>query len=153
MAKPTKRHREPIKKVDVLNLPLGIYLDEKGFGEIHLLHAHRSPNGEPEVMYEGKVHKGELALVTGKNLELQVPTQGFNHGYTIEGFAQQLFLVENACVSYNAKEDRTFAYINPTSKLVFTGNPDKKYKIYFHIYENCIGKDNNRWVVINAEEA
>lgn len=152
MAKPTRRHREPVRKLDVFNLPLGVYLDEKGFGEIHLLHSHRSANGEPELMYEGLLHKGQLALVTGANLEKQIPTQGYNHGYTLEGLAQQLFVVDYACVSYNAQEDRTFAYINPTSKLMFQGDPAKKYRVFFHIYENCVGEENNRWVVINAEE-
>lgn len=152
MAKPTRRHREPIRKLDVFNLPLGVYLDEKGFGELHLLHSHRARNGEPELMFEGKLHKGQVSLVTGAELETEIPTQGYNHGFTLEGFAQDLFVVDNACVSYNAKENRTFCYINPTSKLMFQGNPDKKYRIYFHIYENCVGEANNRWVVVTAEE-
>ena len=33
MAKTTKRNRKPVQKVDILNLPEGVYLDEKGFGE------------------------------------------------------------------------------------------------------------------------
>lgn len=152
MAKPTRRHREPIKKLDVFNLPLGTYLDEKGFGEIHLLHTHRAKNGEPELMYEGRLHKGQLSLVSGENLEAEIPTQGYDHGYTIEGKAQELFVVDHASVSYNAAEDRTFCYINPTSKLMFQGDPDKNYRIFFHIYENCVGEMNNRWVVITAEE-
>ena len=94
----------------------------------------------------------DKALSSVANLEKQIPSQGYNHGFTFEGFAQQLFVVDNACVSYNAQEDRTFAYINPTSKLMFQGDPSKKYRIYFHIYENCVGEENNRWVVVNAEE-
>lgn len=152
MAKPTRRHREPIRKLDVFNLPQGTYLDEKGYGQLHLLHSHRAKNGEPELMYEGNLHKGQLALVSGSELECEIPSQGYDHGYTFEGFAQELFVVDNATVSYNAKEDRTFAYINPTSRLMFQGDPNKKYRIYFHIYENCVGEENNRWVVVNAEE-
>ncbi len=151
MAKPVKRNRKPIKKVDVLNLPEGIYLDEKGFGEIHPLSSHRAVSGEPELVYEGPLHKGKIGLVTGKDLKVNIPSLGYDHGYTLEGKAQEIFVVDNGLDIYSPSEKRTFCYINPSSSLVFIGDPSKKYRIYFRIYENCYGNNNNRWVVINAE--
>lgn len=37
MAKPTKRNRKPITKLDYSSLEDGIYIDEVSFGEIHKL--------------------------------------------------------------------------------------------------------------------
>ena len=146
MAKPTKRNRKPVSKVDILNLPEGIYLDEKGYGEIHALTADTDDNDENILVYKGKLHKGAIALITGKKLTINIPVAGYNHGYTLEGGSQEIFKAEEALSIYSASEHRTFVYINPKSTLNFVGDPKKEYEITFHIY------DSNRWVVINAVE-
>ena len=151
MAKTTKRNRKPVQKVDILNLPEGVYLDEKGFGEIHPLTVDEDDFGEREYIYRGTLHKGALAIVTGKKLTITVPMPGYDHGYTFEGAAQEIFKVENALNVTNPAERRTFSYINPHSQLTFFGDPKQEYEIHFHIYDNCKGENNFRWVVVRAE--
>lgn len=152
MAKPTKRNRRPVEKADVLNFKEGVYLNEKSYGEVHLLDEQFDENNEVEYVFEGKLHKGAVALNTGKTLQITIPSIGYDHGYTLEGAAQEIFKAEKALSVYNPSERRTFVYINPQSKLTFVGDPEKTYKIVFHIYDNCHGENNNRWVVVFAEQ-
>lgn len=151
MAKLTKRNRKPIEKLDILNLPEGIYLDEKGYGEIHPLTMRDDDYGNREYVFEGSLHNGELALITGRKLTINIPTPGYDHGFTFEGDAQRIFKVENAMTVYNPAERRSFCYINQGSKLTFVGDPKQEYEITFHIYDNIHGENNFRWVVIKAE--
>lgn len=152
MAKPVKKNRRPIEKVDLFNLPETLYLNEKGYGEIHDLSLERGKDGVKEYVYHGKLHKGNISLVFGKELGYTIPTPGYNHGFTLEGKAQEIFTVDCSLMVYNAMEHRFFCYINPNSELFFKGNTKKDYSIYFRIYDNVNGENNNRWVVIYAEE-
>lgn len=154
MAKPTKRNRKPITKLDYSSISDGIYIDEVSFGEIHKLELRvAEASNVDEYVYEGKLHKGEIKFVTGEKLATVIPTYtGFNHGFTLEGEAKYIFEVENALDVYSNNESRTFNYTKVDSKLIFKGDSRKTYAIYVRFYENCLGNNNNRWAVIYAEE-
>jgi hypothetical protein len=154
MAKAVKRNRAPIQKVDYTAVENGIYIDEVSFGEIHLMEQTFSNEAcVDEFVYEGKLHNGEVKFITGEKLATQIPgMNGYNHGYTLEGIAQEIFKVENALDIYSTDEGRTFNYTKTDSKLVFVGDKKKEYVIYVRFYDNCYGDENNRWAVIFAEE-
>lgn len=154
MAKPVKRNRKPITKIDYTAVDDGIYLDDVSFGEIHLMKKIFSTEAEvDEYVYEGKLHEGEIKFLAGEKLSFQLPTMdGYNHGYTLEGDAQKIFKVEDALDVYSNDEDRTFNYTKANSKLVFIGDKKKDYVVFVRFYDNCYGDLNNRWAVIFAEE-
>ena len=145
---------ESAKRLNLLNLPDGVYFDEKSFGMIHLMTAQKSIFGIDEYVYKGKIHKGRCCFLTGKNLSKCAPSgDNWNHGFTLEGIAQEIFTVDKALIAKNAAERRTFCYTNSNSVLKFVGDPKKKYNIFARIYENAYGIGNYRWVVIYAEAA
>lgn len=150
MSKHNRRNRAPLNKVDFRDVKAGLYLDERSFGNVHLLNEYLDENKEKMYVYRGKLHNGEISLLTGENLKTVVPSFGYDHGWTLEGEANALFVAENALVRYNEFEHRTFCYNNETSKLMFVGNPSKQYELHIHVYDNCHGTENNRWVVIWA---
>lgn len=154
MAKPVKRNRLPIKKLNYTSLEDGIYLDDVAFGEIFKMELQKAEGSSvDEYVFEGKLHHGEIKFITGEKLLNQIPTMdGFNHGYTLEGDAQKIFHVEEALDIYSTNEQRIFNYTKKGSKLVFNGDLKKEYVIYVRFYDNCYGDDNNRWAVIFAEE-
>ncbi len=154
MAKPVKRNKEAVKKIDYSMVKEGIYLDEVSYGEIHQMDKKFSNETYvDEYVYEGKLHSGEVKFITGDKLLMQIPSMdGYNHGYTLEGDAQKLFKVENALDVYSSDEMRTFNYTKVDSKLVFIGDQKKTYTIYVRFYDNCYGSLNNRWAVIYVED-
>jgi hypothetical protein len=152
MAKHNRRNRPAVNKVDFRNVKEGLYLDEKSFGDVHLLNEVIDENGEKMYVYKGALHRGTLTLVTGKTLKVTIPSVGYNCGWTLEGDANEIFTVEDALVCYNPAEHRTFCYNNEHSKLTFTGDTNKEYEMHIHVYDNCHGELNNRWVVIWAKE-
>lgn len=153
MAKPVKRNRQPIEKIDYIETLDGVYIDDVAFGELHLMKVEKAKASYvDEFVYEGKLHNGEIKFLGGSTL-VQMPSMaGFNHGYTLEGDAQYIFEVENALDVYSSNEKRTFNYTQASSKLKFIGDSSKEYVLYVRFYENCYGNLNNRWAVIYAEE-
>lgn len=155
MAKPVKRNRKPIAKVDFSDFKEGIYLDDVAFGNVYPLMKRKSDFSEDveEFVFEGKLHHGEIRFLTGDGLAVALPeVEGYNHGYTLEGDAVHLFKVENALDIYSDNEKRTFNYTKKDSRLIFVGDSKKDYVLFVRFYENCYGDFNNRWAVIFAEE-
>jgi hypothetical protein len=155
MAKLAKRNRAPIQKLDYSKkLPEMIYLDELAYGEVHPLKLTKAMDSQvDEYVYCGKLHQGEIKFLAGDKLDCQIPDiDGFNHGYTLEGLANDIFEVQAALDIYSSVEKRTFNYTKNDSKLVFKGDKKKDYAIYIRFYDNCVGNINNRWAVIFAEE-
>lgn len=154
MAKPVKRNKEAVSKIDYTNVKEGIYLDEVSFGEIHQMEKKFSNETfVDEYVYEGMLHSGEVKFITGDKLSIQIPSMGgYNHGYTLEGKAQEIFQVESALDVYSSDEMRTFNYTKEDSKLVFIGDQKKKYTLYVRFYDNCYGNLNNRWAVIYVKD-
>ncbi|MFA6861235.1 MAG: hypothetical protein WCR56_02500 [Bacilli bacterium] len=148
-----KQSRRNGKKLNLLKLVDGVYFDERGFGEVHLMNENESIFGVKEYVYKGYIHKGRCGFVSGKKLAVKIPCkEEWNHGYTLEGAAQDIFKVDNALCIRNGMEKRTFCYINSKSVFKFVGDPNVQYALYVRFYENCYGVENNRWVVIWAEE-
>lgn len=143
------------KRLNMLNLKKGIYLNEIAYGKLHLLKEDKSPYGDKEYVYKGRIHKGEVKFVTGYDLEKVIPVHGdWDYGYTLEGLARELFVAEKALVRENPIEKRTFVYVNPESKLCFTGDLGKEYNLFVRVFDNDdLGNPNFRWVVIYLEEA
>lgn len=135
--------------IDINNLKGDLFLVENSFGRVHELDCREDENGEKEYRYIGRLHNGKTSLISGVKLLNVIPTAGYDHGYTLEGVAKNIFEVENGLSIYNASEKRTFNYINANSTLNFVGDKDKTYEIYIKIYDKC---GNNRWVVIAAKE-
>ena len=74
MARPTKRNRKHIKKINYVKHPQGVFINQKGFGE--LVERKLNPNsyyGVKEYRYSGKLHNGAIEFVFGDNLMLHVP--------------------------------------------------------------------------------
>lgn len=128
-----------------------LYIEEVSSSTRHQLQkATASWNeGQVEYVYKGKLAKGVVRFLTGKNLSTTVPsTSGEDHGYTLEGKAQQLFEVSKALNVQNEWEGRSFNYINEKSTLKFVGDPKAEVSLYVRVYQN---ESDNRWVVIYAE--
>lgn len=140
------------KRLNLLDMKKGVYLDEVNFGKLHLMEDGVSVYGDKQYAYVGKIHKGEIKFVTGKDTNIVFPLKGdWDYGYTLEGEANNLFKAKNALVSYNGEEDRTFIYINDDSSLEFVGGLDKEYEVYIRIFDRDENGDTNfRWVVIYA---
>ncbi len=153
--KRTVRRPKAEKKINLLDIKEGVYLDEKSFGTVKKLEKNdKCIFGIDEYMYHGKLHKGRIGFVLGQELKQVAPVlEDFNHGYTLEGESQKIFSVEHALNVYSAWEERTFSYVNGKSELKFVGDPTKSYDIYVRIYDNAYGIENYRWVVIYAEES
>lgn len=142
------------KRLNLLNLKKGIYFNEVSYGKLHLMENGVSAYGDKDYSYVGKIHKGEVRFVTGRDNHIQIPEKGdWDYGYTLEGQANTLFKAEKALVRYNGEEDRTFVYINDDSKLEFVGGLDREYEIHIRIFDRDEdGRTNFRWVVLYAEE-
>lgn len=153
--KRTAKRVKAEKKINILDIKDGVYLDEKSFGTVKLMEKNeKCIFGIDEYMYSGKLHKGRIGFLVGKDLKQVAPIQDdYNHGFTLEGAAKDIFEVEKALNIYNAAEKRTFSYVNGKSVLKFVGNPAQKFDIYVRIYDNAYGIENYRWVVIYAEES
>lgn len=140
------------KKLDLSHLPEGVYFDEKAFGKVHLMEVNKSIFGVDEYVYKGKIHKGRCGFLGGLRLSEQAPRpEDRDHGYTLEGLANEIFEVDNALVCHNEGDNRTYCYTNSKSALKFVGDPSKNYELYVRIYENAYGINNYRWVVIWAQ--
>lgn len=153
MAQPVKRNREKVAVIDYSNITDGIYLNELSFGLVHKLESQVAKDSSTiEYHYHGRLHNGEIKLLTGTNMDVSIPElDGFNHGFTLEGVAKYIFKVENCLDVYSNGEKRTFNYTKKDSKLMFVGDKKKEYSLYIRIYDNCYGDNNFRWVVIYAE--
>lgn len=104
--------------------------------------------GDYEYAYRGLLEEGQCELLLIENGKRNsLPLKGsYDYGYTLEGDAKALFHVSDCLLSYSAKEGRSFAYINPNSKLYFCGAKGL-YSLSFRLF----GERNNegkRWVVI-----
>lgn len=142
------------KRLNLLDLKKGVYFDEVSYGKLHRMENGTSAYGDKEYTYVGKIHKGEVKFLTGRNTDIIIPQKGdWDYGYTLEGQANQLFEAKNALVRYNEEEKRTFIYINDESKLEFLGGLDREYELYIRIFDrDPDGRTNFRWVVIFANE-
>lgn len=147
-----KRISKVTKAVEVIHTPEGYCLNEKSFGKVHEMKKVTSVFGVDEYTYVGKLHQGEVTFIGGEGLKEVYPVkEGDNHGFTLEGKAQEIFHCENALVRHSDSENRDFVYVNPKSVLKFVGDTKKCYTIKVRFYDNCYGEGNNRWVVIYAE--
>lgn len=153
MAQPVKRNREKVATIDYANVTDGIYLNETSYGLVHKLDCQVAKDSSVcEYFYKGRLHKGEIKILCGKNMDVPIPElEGFNHGFTLEGEAKNIFVVENCLDVYSNGEKRTFNYTKADSKLMFVGDKKKEYSFFIRIYDNCYGNNNFRWVVIYAE--
>lgn len=153
MARPVKRNRAPINELDYAALPGGIYLDEVQFGMIHKMELHKQPKTNvDEFVFKGKLHRGEVRFITGDKLTFSLPVlDGYNHGFTLEGKAKDLFQVKDALDVFSENENRTFNYTKASSKLFYIGNMKEEITLYVTFYENCYGDNTNRWAVLYAE--
>ncbi len=140
------------KRLNLLDMKRGVYLDEVNYGKLHLMEKGVSVYGDKQYSYVGKIHKGEIRFVTGKNFDLTFPIKGdWDYGYTLEGDANKLFKATNALVKYSEEEKRTFIYINDESKFEFIGGLDYDYELYIRIFDRDEDDYTNfRWVVIYA---
>ena len=152
MARPVKRNRLPLEELNYTNVANGVYLDEVQFGMIHELKKQKQSHSEvEEFVFKGKLHKGEVKFICGDRLKEVSPIlEGFNHGYTLEGKAQELFEVRGALDIFSKNENRSFNYTKEGSTLVFVGSDKEEVTLYVTFYENCYGEMNNRWAVIYA---
>lgn len=139
---PLESHKERI-------LP-GFYLSDNS--EDHILTMEKSIyEGQNEYSYSGNIENGEVSF--GILKFIRVPENKIpNYGYTFEGIADKIFKVENALRCWHNEQDRSFVYIKDDSKLTFVGDKNKKYKIYVRLFDNEFNDDDNRWIVIYAEE-
>lgn len=154
MAKPILRNRKPEDKLNLLNVKDGCYLDELTYGTIFPMKEQEAKVGGKEYVYSGKIRRGACAFLLGEGLKEKVPDiDGYNHGYTLEGIADEIFDVKDALDIYSSSEHRTFCYTNADSKLIFVGSPDKEYNLYVRFYDKDANGSNHRWCVIYAEEA
>lgn len=152
MSKPIKRNREKINRINFLNLGDGVYLNEVSVGQLHLMREQDAVVGGKEYVYEGKLNAGEITFIGGADLKTTlVERDGFNHGYTLEGVAKEIFTGDAALNIYNPVEHRTFVYTNSSAALTFVGDPEKEYRLFVRFYENTYGDNNNRWGVIYGE--
>lgn len=153
MAKPIKRNREPKKTLNLVSVEEGLYFDEVTYGEIFPLKEEEASVGGKEFVYEGKIRRGQCAFIGGKDLKDRFPTmEGFNHGFTLEGVAKNIFDVKNSLNIYSEAEKRTFCYTNHNSQLYFVGDPEKVYRFYIRFYDKVNDGTNERWAVLYAEE-
>lgn len=149
----TPNKNRTLKSLELNTGENNFYLIEKSFGLVHKMRRNKSIFSVDEFVYTGRFHKGLLTFVSGKELQTIVPIRGkFNYGYTLEGEAKEIFKVNNSLVCPNKFENRSFCYINSNSTISYIGDPFTIYSIYVRIYENCVGSNNNRWVVIWAQK-
>lgn len=125
-----------------------LYLQEVASGKLHQLTKQVASWGGEEYVLKGNIAKGKVKFVRGEKLDQNVPAVGDDHGYTLEGKAQELFVVKNALNEKSECENRSFNYINNKSTLEFVGNAKDQVSLYVRVYDN---EENNRWVVIYAE--
>jgi hypothetical protein len=142
------------QRLDLLNLKEGIYFNEVNFGQIHAMTASKSPFGDVQYGYVGRIHKGEIQFLTGSKLNTCIPMKGnWDYGFTLEGLAAHTFEAKDALVKVNAEEKRKFVYINDKSKLIFNGDPKLTYRLYIRIFDtNLVGQTNYRWITLYLEE-
>ncbi|MFA6829741.1 MAG: hypothetical protein WCR67_03450 [Bacilli bacterium] len=143
------------KRLNMFHLQDGIYFIENAFGKVHCLKEENSCYGDKQYCYTGRIHKGLVSFVTGKDLSNFIPVKGnWDYGFTLEGLAGRYFEAENALVKENLQEKRKFVYINSKSTLSFIGDSTKKYNLYIRIFDkNYTGQTNFRWITIYLEEA
>jgi|WetSurMetagenome_2_1015567.scaffolds.fasta_scaffold70352_2 hypothetical protein len=145
--------KEVLKTLNLKELPDGVFFDEQAFGRVHIMDVNPSIFGVDEYVYSGRIHKGRCGFLCGKKLNQEAPVlTNWDHGFTLEGVAQQIFTVDKALICVNKDENRTFCYVNHYSRLKFIGDPMKEYQLYVRIYENAFGIENYRWVVIWAQD-
>ncbi|GEM_PF-759914 len=155
MARPIRRNRPHVRKINYIKHPNGVFINQKRFGEL----VEREDNPKSlykvkEYRYTGRLHQGLIEFRYGQDLKTVVPEPAdYDHGYTLEGIADKLFEAQNALVIHSAIEHRSFVYINRKTTRSFVGDPNKVYSVYIRIYDNVYGNSDNRWVVLYAEEA
>lgn len=136
--------------VDTTAIPApGFYLADSV--DNHVLNLQRSIYDMNEFVYSGRIETGDVQFEIVKVIpvpENKVP----NHGYTLEGIADKIFKVENALRCWHDEQGRSFVYVKEDSKLTFVGDPSVQYNIYVRLFENEFGTENNRWIVIYADE-
>lgn len=141
------------KKLNMFDLKEGIYFDEKAFGKLHLMKEGTSVYGDKEYVYEGRIHKGEVAFVLGSDLKRTIPVKGaWDYGYTLEGMAKDLFVADEALTKENEAEKRKFVYIKTNSKLRFVGDYRRNYRLHVRVFDIVDEKPNYRWLVLFLEE-
>lgn len=87
------------KKLNMFDLADGLYFNEKSFGKLHYMKEGKSVYGDREYVFEGRIHKGEVAFVMGRDLKDMIPVKGnWNYGYTLEGMAKDLFRADDALI-------------------------------------------------------
>lgn len=158
MAKTNRRYAKKgrqEKKINLLHIDDGVYLDETSYGTIHKMSFnYQSIFHVAEYMYSGTLHQGNIRFLIGEDLKEVAPVlEDYNHGFTLEGAAKEIFKVENSLNIYSPIEKRIFSYVNGKSVLKFVGDPSKSYDLYIRIYDNANGYNNDRWVVLYAEES
>lgn len=137
------QQKSPLKK----NKP-GMYLSDRNIS--HPLTLHQSVYQMDEYLYSGSVENGSVEFELIKPIpERKKP----NYGYTFEGIADKIFRVDNALRCWHDEQGRGFVYIKENSELVFIGDKDKKYDIYVRLFDNEFNVDNDRWIVVYAQEA
>lgn len=137
-----------IYKPEVLPLPDGIYLYYPEEEKYIALSERTSPYNDKEYVFMGHLEPGEMKILRVEGKErTYLPLHGeWNYGYTLEGDAKALFHVSKALLDYNAKEDRSFAYVSADSKLYFAGR-EGTYLITLRLFGD-FGKEGNRWAVL-----
>lgn len=152
MQRRTPKSKVRVETVDIMNIKDGVYISEQSYGTVREMKENaNSLYSQREFVYRGKLHNGTVSFIMGEDLAVKAPKgENFNHGYTLEGDAKDIFQVEDALIKYNPYEKRLFCYINKDSKLKFVGDPTKSYDIYIRIFSEN-GIDDLRWVVIYAE--
>lgn len=137
-----------VKKPDELPLPDGIYVYYPETKRYIATTQRFSAYGDIEYSFVGTLTKGEIKIIQveeGKRFYL--PLKGdWNYGYTLEGDAKALFQISDSLLDYNPREDRSFAYITPASKLYFVGI-EGRFFLSLRLFGEE-GKTGKRWVVI-----
>lgn len=141
-----------ILKPEVLPLQDGVYLYYPEGEKYIALSGRTSPYNDKEYVFMGRLEPGEIKILRVEGKErTYLPLHGeWNYGYTLEGDAKALFHVSKALLDYNAKEDRSFAYVSTDSKLYFAGR-EGTYLITLRLFGD-FGKEGNRWAVLYLQK-
>lgn len=142
------------KVLPALPLKPGFYISDKVKNKQSILSLQKSIYKMNEYVYSGFMSKGKVDFAIFQNGKLQVVPlkKDFNYGYTFEGLADKIFKVENALRCRSDKEKRSFVYINKGSYLTFIGDPNVEYNLYIRLFDNEFNENNDRWIVVYAEE-
>ena len=101
-----------------------------------------------EYYWHGMLRKNAQLCIKRKDGTTFPKFLNYGYGITLEGFAKDMFKVENAKTIVD--NDRSYNYINDQTTLIYVGKA-KKYTFCIRVYGEE-QNSNDRWVVISIGE-